>query len=181
MEPTLSPALSDLTPKQRNFVLAYLSNNGNGTAAARTAGYKGTEGSLAVTASRLLTNAKVSRALAEQAAPVLRRKVLDAEQVLTRLSEEATDKDNFPPNRTKALDLLGRYLGLNRDSLQTDLLRLQVEERKVLLEERRLAIEERRLALEKARRELQDLKDKEAGVSKTVFLEWSDAPEEEAP
>lgn len=180
MEPTLSPFLAALNPKQRAFVLAYASNGGNGTAAARAAGYKGTEGSLRAQATENLTKPNITRALAELTAPAANDKILTATQVLERLSEEATDLANFPPNRTKALDLLGRFHGLTRDPVQTELLRAAIEEKRLAIEEKRVALQERKLALEKARRELQDLKDKEAGVAKNVSLEWSDAPEEEA-
>lgn len=174
MEPTLSPFLAALNPKQRAFVLAYASNGGNGTAAAKAAGYKGTEGSLGAAASRLLRNDKVTRALAELTAPVTNDKILTATQVLERLSEEATDLANFPPNRTKALDLLGRFHGLARDPVQTELLRAAIEEKRLAIEEKRLAIQERNLALEKARLELE--KTKGGGVPEVIRLRWVDEP-----
>lgn len=49
-----------LNPRQQAFVDAY---TGNGTAAARAAGYEGDDATLAVTANRLLKNAKVKEAL----------------------------------------------------------------------------------------------------------------------
>jgi len=45
------------------FAAAHIRNGGNGTAAAREAGYRGTDASLRVTASRLLTNANVREIL----------------------------------------------------------------------------------------------------------------------
>lgn len=52
--------------RRRLFAAAYLRNGANGTAAAREAGYKGTDASIRVTASRLLTNANVRALLDER-------------------------------------------------------------------------------------------------------------------
>lgn len=58
------PSDDDLTEKQRRFVDAYMGEaKGNGTLAARVAGYEGDDNTLAVTASRLLRNPKVRSAL----------------------------------------------------------------------------------------------------------------------
>lgn len=51
----------ELNPKQQRFVDVF---DGNATAAARLAGYEGSDASLAVTASRLLKRADVKAALA---------------------------------------------------------------------------------------------------------------------
>lgn len=53
-----------LTPKQQGFVNAYATNGQNGTAAAREAGYSGSENVLAATASRMLRLGKIQKALA---------------------------------------------------------------------------------------------------------------------
>ena len=48
-----------LNPRQIRFVQEYVQNGGNATAAARQAGYRGDDASLAAAASRLLRNVKV--------------------------------------------------------------------------------------------------------------------------
>lgn len=53
-----------LTTRQQAFVLAYVANGRNGTAAARSAGYAGNEAALAQAGSRLLRVAKVKAAIA---------------------------------------------------------------------------------------------------------------------
>lgn len=103
-----------LTPKQQAFVDAY---TGNGVEAARAAGYTGDAKVLAVTASRLLADAKVTDAIARrnalvtqvraEAAAVAGRIATRAErqafwtQVMTSASERTTD-------RLKAAELLGK-------------------------------------------------------------------------
>lgn len=52
-----------LTDRQRKFCEAYVLNGGNGTAAAREAGYSGTDAVLAVTATRTLGASKVRQYL----------------------------------------------------------------------------------------------------------------------
>jgi phage terminase small subunit len=52
-----------LTDRQRRFVHAYATNGQNGTAAAREAGYKGTDNVLGVTAYDLLRTPKIESAL----------------------------------------------------------------------------------------------------------------------
>ena len=51
--------MKDLNPRQIRFVQEYVQNGGNATAAARQAGYRGDDASLAAAASRLLRNVKV--------------------------------------------------------------------------------------------------------------------------
>lgn len=75
-----------LTLRQQKFVEAYLKNNGNGVAAAREAGYAGEPNVLAVQASTNLTLPKIQSAIRQR----LRESTISAEEVLKRLSDQAT-------------------------------------------------------------------------------------------
>ena len=105
---TLTPTLS---PKRQRFVDEYAADT-NGTQAAIRAGYAA--GSAAVTASRLLRDAKVQQAIAAGTAALVERVEVTAEWVVTELRtlalEAAKDAD-----RIRALELLGRHLGMFKD------------------------------------------------------------------
>ena len=76
---------AQLTAKQRTFALEYIICK-NGTEAARRAGYAGDDATLAVTASRLLRNAKVVEFINERFAEMAMR----ADEVIARMSEQAS-------------------------------------------------------------------------------------------
>lgn len=73
-----------LTIKERKFVYEYV-NDGNGTEAARRAGYAGSDNVLASTASQLLRKPKILRALEE----LLAQSAMPANEVLMHLSDIA--------------------------------------------------------------------------------------------
>ena len=73
-----------LTSKQRRFINFYL-ELWNGTEAASRAGYEGDRDTLAVTASRLLRNAKVRDAIEKR----LESEAMGADEVLWRLGQQA--------------------------------------------------------------------------------------------
>jgi phage terminase small subunit len=86
-----------LTEKQRAFVAAYVGEaKGNGTHAARLAGYEGDDKTLAVTASRLLGNAKVAAALDVFRMATAKASIMDAQEAAETLTTiargEATDR-----------------------------------------------------------------------------------------
>ncbi|NOD91432.1 terminase small subunit [Ruegeria sp. HKCCD4884] len=81
----------DLNPRQRAFVLAYLADP-NGKKAAISAGYA--EGSAEVTASKLLSNAKVARAIAEGRKQVESKAMLDAEGIVNLWTQIALADPN---------------------------------------------------------------------------------------
>ncbi len=170
-----------LPDRQRRFVIEYLANGGNAVAAATEAGYKGAYSTRAEQGHRLLKSAKITRALSDLTTQQLAPKIGSARWVLKRLEEEASDANAFAPNKTRALDLLGKYLGLQRDPTQTALLEAQIEEKRVILAERRLALEEKKIALEKARLELAQLRRvaEGGGVPTVVQLAWVDEPKVE--
>lgn len=105
-----------LTELQRRFVEAYMgAAKGNATEAARIAGYKGDDKSLAATASRLLRNVKVLAAIDERVASdplVLDREKLQKFWTRVVLGVEL-DRGEEPEmkDRLKASELLGRSQG----------------------------------------------------------------------
>jgi phage terminase small subunit len=96
-------AYDSLPPKRRAFVDAYL-KSGNATQAAREAGYKKPKEE----GTRLLSFAAVKAALKERGAAIEQGRIMSAQRVLERLSEEAEDCD-FAPSRLKALEILAKY------------------------------------------------------------------------
>lgn len=76
--------MEELTGLQWAFVNEYIIDF-NGTQAARRAGYQGDDNALAVTASRLLRNAKVADAVRER----LHTRAMTADEVLSRLADVA--------------------------------------------------------------------------------------------
>lgn len=94
-----------LTPKQQAFVDAY---TGNGTDAARAAGYTGTDGALAVSASKLLKLPKVREAIdarrAKENSGLIASRA-ERQEFWTKVmkAEESEMRD-----RLKASELLGR-------------------------------------------------------------------------
>jgi phage terminase small subunit len=98
-----------LTPKQQRFVEEYLKDL-NAAAAARRAGYS------SKTADRigyqLLEKTRVSEAIIAAKAERARRCKLSADWVIRRLRKEATAKGENASARVRALELLGKHLGL---------------------------------------------------------------------
>lgn len=98
-------AKDTLTVRQRRFADAY---NGNGTEAARKAGYRGSNGTLAVTAYHLLRIPKVREIIDAREEGVLRRLVLTRDERQERWSAIACDPDVPVRDQLKALEALGR-------------------------------------------------------------------------
>lgn len=103
-----------LTPKQQAFVDAY---TGNGVEAARAAGYAGDAKTLAVTASRLLADAKVADAIARRNAVVQQVRseaAAVAGRIATRAERQAfwtqvmCNEKHRTADRLKAAELLGK-------------------------------------------------------------------------
>jgi len=123
----LSDLLRELPPRQAAFVRAYLTEP-NGVRSALVAGYFGGEGALAVTASRLLRSAKISKILTVTRDRDCAAAVLSRGQRLALLSKIATaDVGNQPPpswsERTNAMALIAKMQGEigPRLSLKVDL------------------------------------------------------------
>lgn len=81
-EPAKEPYL---TGKQKLFAIHYV-NTLNATEAARLAGYKGTEGGLAVVGSKNIRNAKIRAKIDE----LMESMTITKDEVLRRLTEQAT-------------------------------------------------------------------------------------------
>lgn len=79
------PLFGDLTFRQNSFVNHYLAQNGNGTLAARLAGYPDDDNQLAVTAHRLLRNPKVILEIQRR----LGKSIASADEVLETLTKHA--------------------------------------------------------------------------------------------
>lgn len=103
-----------LTPKQQAFVDAY---TGNGVEAARAAGYRGDEATLATSASRLLRHAEVAAAIERRNAVVERTRQetqATAGRILSRAERQAfwsatvLDVGAELKDRLKASELLGK-------------------------------------------------------------------------
>lgn len=114
-----------LTSRQQAFVDAY---QGNGTLAAKAAGYQGSPQTLAETASRLLKHAKVRQALEHRRLSVEARAAdaVAAQRIATRTERQAfwtqvmLDVSAKMADRLKAAELLGRSEADFTENLKVD-------------------------------------------------------------
>jgi len=103
---------SKLTPKEQRFVDAYLGKaNGVATKAARQAGYRQTEGALAVTGSRLLRKAKVRAAIQARQAKETKTSILTADERDQALSDIVRNKFADDKVRIRAIAELNKCNG----------------------------------------------------------------------
>lgn len=102
------PKLTDLTLKQRTFAHEYVRENGNGTKAAKKAGYA--PASAHVTASQNIRNPKVVEVINY----LTRRHEISADRVLTRLDNLSikAEQEGQIGAAIKAEELLGKSLGM---------------------------------------------------------------------
>ena len=98
-----------ITPKQQAFIEFYVANGGNGRQAALQAGYA--EKSAHVTACELLKMDKVKKRLEPTKDKQNERVGLDADWIITRLMNEATNAPS-DATRVRALELLGKQQGI---------------------------------------------------------------------
>ena len=96
-----------MTPKQQTFVLEYLKDL-NATKAADRAGYAHPN----VQGTQLLSNQTVRVAVQNELDARANRLKIDADWVVSQLEQEATDYENSGSTRVKALELLGKHLGV---------------------------------------------------------------------
>ena len=96
-----------MTPKQETFVLEYLKDL-NATRAADRAGYAHPN----VQGPQLLSKPKISAAVQLELDSRLDRLRLDADWVIAKLEIEATNPKNSGSTRVRALELLGKHLGV---------------------------------------------------------------------
>lgn len=94
-----------LTPRQLKFIEAY---SGNGTEAAKLAGYTGDDNTLGVTAHELLRNPKISEAIKNREAKVLKKLTATREE-RQQFWSETMQADSFEMrDRLRASELLGK-------------------------------------------------------------------------
>ena len=109
----------ELTPKQARFVEEYLLDL-NAAAAARRAGYS--EKNADSIAAQLLSKTKVFEAVQSSIAARSAKTEITAEYVLEnlkRLSERCMSEKEFAPSAAaRALELLGKHLGLFSDRVE---------------------------------------------------------------
>ena len=96
-----------MTPKQQTFVLEYLKDL-NATRAADRTGYPHPN----VQRTQLLSNQTVQIAVQQELDARADRLRIDADWVVAQLEREATDYQNSGSTRVRALELLGKHLGL---------------------------------------------------------------------
>ena len=99
-----------ITPKQQAFIHAYMANGGNGAQAAITAGYA--PKSARTTACELLKMEKIQKRMKPTGNEQKERLGLNADWIVSRLMNEATNEDNSEAARVRALELLGKVEGI---------------------------------------------------------------------
>lgn len=108
-------ATQELTPKQQLFVREYLKDL-SAAAAYRRAGYKAaTDNVAAVEGHKLLRNPKVAQAIKAAQSKRAERTELTADEVIGGLRKEYGRKDTTGAARVRALELLGKHLGMFPD------------------------------------------------------------------
>ena len=98
-----------LTPKQAAFVREYMIDL-NATQAAIRAGYK--EKTAAQTGAENLRKPQIQKALQEARKAIEERCIVSLDWVLGQIVSIATDEEARTVDRLKALELLGKHLGL---------------------------------------------------------------------
>ena len=96
-----------MTPKQTIFVHEYLRDL-NATRAARDASFTHPN----VQGSQILAKPHIKKRLAEAILERSERLQIDADWIVSQLEKEATDQSNSSAVRVRALELLGKHLGI---------------------------------------------------------------------
>ena len=96
-----------MTPKQKIFIREYLLDF-NATRAAKEAGFSHPN----VQGSQLLAKPHIKKRLAEAILERSERLQIDADWVVSQLEKEAADQSNSSVVRVRALELLGKHLGI---------------------------------------------------------------------
>ena len=101
----MADSKTNLTVKQKRFVEFY---DGNGTEAARKAGYKGNDNTLNQVAIENLRKPMILEAIEKRESERLSEGILDREKRQIFWSEVIEDKDQKMPDRLRASELLGK-------------------------------------------------------------------------
>jgi len=102
-----------LSERERRFVEAYMGPAaGNGTEAARLAGYKGTAKVLAVQSTRLLAKANVQSAIAARREALESQSIADAKERREILTTIARSSESDANARIRAIDVANKMDGL---------------------------------------------------------------------
>ena len=113
--------------KQRLFVEAYLGQAaGNGTEAARLAGYKGSQATLAQVGHENLRKPEISAAVERR----VEKSAMESDEVLSELSRVARMDPRIPgaaAPKVRALEILAKIHGLTSERLQISMDRGQLE------------------------------------------------------
>lgn len=119
-------ALPKLTPKQARFVHEYLVDL-NATQAAIRAGYKPTNA--AQTGAENLRKPQIQKALQEAREAREKSSMITAEWVLKEISKIAENQEEAARDRLKALELIGKHLGMwdRREDTETQGVRVTFE------------------------------------------------------
>lgn len=104
-----------LTPRQKKFADVYA---GNATEAARLAGYKGSDATLAQTGSDLLRNPEIAAVIKARESKEVRPLVSTRQQRQAFWSEVMNAKETDMAHRLKASELLGKSEADFTDKLQ---------------------------------------------------------------
>ncbi len=112
-----SSAMQSLTPKQRAFVIAYAEKR-SGIAAARAAGYKGSDQTLRSIAHENLTKPHIKKALKDLEAPALEKAQVNVTRLVERLSYLAfspLSNDIKISGQVKSIEILLKMAGALKD------------------------------------------------------------------
>ena len=102
-----------LSERERRFVDAYMGEAaGNGTAAAKCAGYKGSAQVLGVQANRLLKKANVLDAIAERRQTLASQSIADAKERREVLTSILRSAEVDPNARIRAIDTANKMDGV---------------------------------------------------------------------
>jgi phage terminase small subunit len=106
-----------LTPKQEKFYKRYISNDFNGVEACKFAGYKGTDGTLAVVANENLRKPNIMKAIAEAQKKDSKKLEITRESLLNdiQVAKDMALTEEQPQFQAylKAIELQAKMLGLN--------------------------------------------------------------------
>jgi phage terminase small subunit len=104
-----------MTAKQERFIAEYLVDL-NASQAAIRAGYSARNAN--VEGARLLANVSISQELARQMAAQAARTGYNQERIMRDLADIAGSDDAKIPERLKALELMGKHIGMFRDKVE---------------------------------------------------------------